>query len=194
MFLLAESLTASVALRMYGVDGNASQHTSAPNCPTNPDLATDPCPMSARDTSKGSANRSYTPRGLQRVGASLPPHLNGLVSACPWASQAGASCLPRAARRSAQRPPVKVSASLKTSGILIRVRAECEWTMMDWQAAMDEIKTRGCWVLGVGASITATASARAIQNSVSVCLGGEEIARVFSDPQSGVSEGNPTHT
>jgi soluble cytochrome b562 len=24
-------------------------------------------------------------------------------------------------------------------------RAECEWTMKDWQAAMDEIKKRGCW-------------------------------------------------
>jgi soluble cytochrome b562 len=24
-------------------------------------------------------------------------------------------------------------------------RAECEWTMKDWQAAMDEIKQRGCW-------------------------------------------------
>jgi hypothetical protein len=103
--------------------------------------------MSARDTCKGSANGSYTPRGLQRVGSSLPPHLNGLVSACPWASQAGASRLPRAARRSAQRPPVKVSASLKTSGILIRVRAECEWTMKDWRATMDEIQKSSCWGL-----------------------------------------------
>jgi soluble cytochrome b562 len=24
-------------------------------------------------------------------------------------------------------------------------RAECEWTMKDWQVAMDEIKKRGCW-------------------------------------------------
>jgi soluble cytochrome b562 len=24
-------------------------------------------------------------------------------------------------------------------------RAECEWTMEDWQAAMDQIKNRGCW-------------------------------------------------
>jgi hypothetical protein len=24
-------------------------------------------------------------------------------------------------------------------------RAECEWTMKDWRAAVDEIKNRGCW-------------------------------------------------
>jgi hypothetical protein len=24
-------------------------------------------------------------------------------------------------------------------------RAECEWTMKDWRAAMDQIKNRGCW-------------------------------------------------
>jgi hypothetical protein len=24
-------------------------------------------------------------------------------------------------------------------------RAECEWTMKDWQAAMDQIQNRGCW-------------------------------------------------
>jgi soluble cytochrome b562 len=26
-------------------------------------------------------------------------------------------------------------------------RAECEWTLKDWQAAMDEIQNRGCWGL-----------------------------------------------
>jgi hypothetical protein len=25
---------------------------------------------------------------------------------------------------------------------------KCEWTMKDWRAAMDQIKNRGCWVLG----------------------------------------------
>jgi hypothetical protein len=24
-------------------------------------------------------------------------------------------------------------------------RAECEWTMKDWRAAMYQIKLRGCW-------------------------------------------------
>jgi hypothetical protein len=61
---------------------------------------------------------------LRDVLRSLPSRLNGLVSACQWASQAGVSCLPRAARRSARRPTAEVSASLKTNGILIRVDLE----------------------------------------------------------------------
>jgi hypothetical protein len=48
-------------------------------------------------------------------------------------------------------------------------RAECEWTFQDWRAAMDEIKKRGCW--GMGMRMSRDAGNR-------VCLGVVRTVRV----------------
>jgi soluble cytochrome b562 len=57
-------------------------------------------------------------------------------------------------------------------------RAECEWTMKDWRATMDQIKNRGCWGIKCNDSVRlggAQLKRRSRTDRASVSLGGVRI-------------------
>jgi hypothetical protein len=74
-------------------------------------------------------------------------------------------------------------------------RAECEWNMKDWQAAMDEIHKSRCWGIqfhmhmrkGMGNPKRVYPDTRHVLRAC-----GWSAHRVFYDPQIGVGQGNQT--